>query len=120
VLFDRYPLPEARFDGRYVDGPRIAALASARPSRLLSVLGVMEARLYRRLPTIDRIILLDVEPERALARRASRQPELLTRKVDALRRASSARSHGRVVVLDANQTLAEVELDARRAVWDAL
>jgi thymidylate kinase len=119
VLFDRYPLADVRLDGRIMDGPRIATLSVDTERGLLRLVQRAEEAIYRRIPPPDLVLLLDVPPDVALARKPSRQPLAVAQKATAIRQAVTDAGPG-VVPIDAGRPQDEVLQRVKDAIWRRL
>jgi thymidylate kinase len=115
VIFDRYPLRSVKLEGRTMDGPRIQTLPSDTHDKLLDPLRRREKRIYEHLPVPDLVVLLQVSPEVALARKASQRPEAIAGKARAVLEASGAGEN--VVAIDASRPLQEVVRAVKNEVW---
>jgi thymidylate kinase len=124
VIFDRLPLERLsiRPEHRLLDGPQIrTSMDSARP--VIRRLAAVEDRMYRRVALPDHLVLLDVDPAEALARKPDHQPLVLAEKSRAASElASLAEASGRVAVhrIDANRDLDAVRSELRSRLWDVL
>lgn len=115
AVCERYPAPESW----PLVGPSAAqGVATALQSRLARLLRRWETRYYMRIARPDVMIVLRVDPERAV-RRKPEEPEdyvrargILTEQTDWAR----AGAH----VVDANRPLPEVIHDLKRIIWSAL
>jgi thymidylate kinase len=67
----------------------------------------------------DIVLMLQVNADTVLRRRPTTHPELLTRRLGAIRRIVFP-PPTRTVTIDANQPLEQVLADAKRAVWEAI
>lgn len=117
VVCDRYPIPSATLDGRYVDGPRIASLSGAERRRVLRWLSRLEGRRYRSIAPPDRLIVLDVAADQSGERKPVRDPALQARKAAAMARVPTDRH---VIHVDAGRPLDVVRRDVRAIVWAIL
>jgi len=123
VVFDRFPLTtlSGQEDLVILDGPRIRTmLPSGR--RSIRALAVREERVYSRFGVPDRLVLLDVSPSVAAARKPDHRREVIEAKVRAARElADLAERHGvRTMRIDADRALDDVSLELRKQVWDVL
>jgi thymidylate kinase len=118
VIVDRYPLPQVQLGDRFMDGPRIRTLPSAGQSRLVDRLRRAEERLYRRIPSPDHVVVLQVSPETARARKASRSPDGTAAKARGI--AEMDRSRLSVLLVDAERPLDEVVAEVKRGIWERL
>jgi len=112
VLFDRFPLPEVY---QAMDGPRIDPSWGPFCEQLARV----ERRLYQAIAPPDCLIVLQVSPEVALARKPDPTPEKVTAKSTAVR---NLQGHGtpHLTHVDADAPLEQVLLQVKRAVWSLL
>jgi thymidylate kinase len=112
VITDRYPQGE---NIHYNDGPQLH-----RSRWSPKWLRRYEARVYSlagRMPP-DLVIKLDVEPETAARRETDMSPVVIAERIAAVRQLRF--SGARVVVVDAEQPLADVLRAVRREVWQML
>ena len=115
VIADRYPQNEVHHIN---DGPKIAI--DDRDSWIRRSFSRRELALYRTMAGLpaDLIVKLMVSVEVALARKPDHQRREIERKVGIVR---DLRFEGsKVVVVDADQPLEQVLLEAKRAVWESL
>jgi thymidylate kinase len=126
VLFDRFPLTalDARPDLRVLDGPKIAAFPRTARSALLRRLAAVEERRYARLHLPDHVVVLQVEPDVALARKPDHDRAAIEAKSAAAREAAAligARlGADRVSTIDAAMPLGEVLRATEARLWDVL
>jgi thymidylate kinase len=118
VFVDRYPIPEVRLDGRFMDGPRIGTLEAVGRSHVLDRLRRAEERIYRRIPRPDHVIVLQVRAETARTRKVNRLPESVSAKAGAI--AAMDRSGLSVLDVDAERPFEEVLADVKQWVWERL
>jgi len=124
VLFDRYPVRPLTASARHqvLDGPHIASEVGTR-NALLRALSRHEDRLYARLPLPDHVVVLDVSPSVAVARKPDHDVGTVTAKTDVVRelfREAARASQLQVDRVDADQDAEAVAADVRRAVWRGL
>jgi thymidylate kinase len=123
VVFDRYPLPDVRQDGRFVDGPRIAQLGPQAGRGPLGMLRRREEATYQAIPAPDLTFLLNLPAEMAVARKATDRPEAVERKALAIERAAASvdgAGADDVVVVDATQPLDAVIRGVKSEIWRRL
>lgn len=120
VLFDRFPLEWVRLPGRAMDGPRIAGLAAASERGLLAMMRRREEALYARIQPPDLVILLVIDPQLALARKASSQRHAIEGKARAVLEAAGRATGDDVVAVDASLPLSEVVRAVESAIWRRL
>ncbi|MGE5227578.1 MAG: hypothetical protein ACM3OO_11960 [Planctomycetaceae bacterium] len=126
VLFDRFPLTavDPREDLRVLDGPKIAAFPRTARSPLLRRLAAAEERRYARFRVPDIVVVLQVEPDVALARKPDHDRAALEAKSAAAREAASliaARlGADRVSAVDATMPLADVVRTTEARLWGVL
>lgn len=120
VVFDRFPLDSVRLPERSMDGPRIAQLGSRSERGLLALLRRREEAIYARIQPPDLVILLAIEPEVALARKPSAQPEAVATKAAAVLDAARRADGSALVAVDASRPLAEVVRVVEDAIWRRL
>lgn len=117
VLLDRYPLPQVVLLDRRMDAWRLQASVRGY-GWLLNRLGQRERAIYRGMPLADGILVLQIDP--AVAR--ARKPDLgvaLDAKADALARWTATKPD-RVVVVNAADSLDAVKRAAAVALWKLL
>jgi hypothetical protein len=124
VVFDRFPLETLSGDleHRLLDGPQIESVLHgcgwfARASAAL------ETRMYRRFGLPDQLVVLQVAPEIAVARKPDHEREAIARKGRAaveLADVATATTNVRVVRVDANDSRDEVLATIAAQVWHAL
>jgi thymidylate kinase len=122
VLLDRYPLASLGSTPRLrlLDGPSI----NAKRNGLLARLAARESTMYQEFDLPDIFVLLEVDPEVAIARKPDHDIDAISEKtlgVAEMTRILEARGEWkRLHVVDANQPW-PMPLDrAREAVWSAL
>jgi thymidylate kinase len=126
VLFDRFPLTalDTREDLRVLDGPKIAAFPRAGRSPLLRRLAAAEERRYAGMRLPDHVVVLQVEPDVALARKPDHHRAAIEAKSAAAREAAAligARlGADRVSTVDAAMLLDEVLRTTKARLWDVL
>ena len=115
VVSDRWPLPQLNL----MDGPRTTwtLLTPERFSRLTRWIASAEGRAYRQITPPDVLIVLQVDPEVAVSRRAEEDPAPV--------RARNAEVNevdwdAEVAVLDASRSADSVLSRARQLVWERL
>lgn len=118
VLYDRFPLDTL------FDGPKIHLLAQGKRDRLNAVFSSLEQKLYRRFQAPPLLVVLYVPPEVSRQRKPDHRWEVITAKDLALRQwlahaNGSTRPHT-YVQLDAGRPLADVLLQLKQVVWEAL
>jgi thymidylate kinase len=133
VIYDRYPLENARIFNRTVDGPRIASLETGKASRIIKKLSRVEQELYRKIQPPQHLVILHVSPEVSQARKPEHKREQIEAKSQAMESISAAVStlnggthsgeNGRApgssdqLVIDTDQPLEKVVLLVKSAVW---
>jgi thymidylate kinase len=105
VLCDRYPLPQLE-----VDGPRT-------PVGARGLLARIERRLHAQIPGPDVVVVLQVPPEVAKARRPEADPALIESRAREILDASWGSD---VAVIDAERPRDEVLADAAAHLWASL
>jgi thymidylate kinase len=121
VVLDRFPcgtlVPHA--DGALLDGPQIAATAGPRPNRAVRLLALAEQHLYGRFAPPDSIVVLDVDPATAFARKPDHDPGVLRAKSSAAEVLSrrEGRAGPRIRTIDANQSFDRVVSDLKTELW---
>ncbi len=126
VLYDRYPLTafDPRMDLRVLDGPKIAAFPRAARSPLLRLLAAAEERRYVRFRLPDHVVVLQVDPDVALARKPDHDRAAIEAKSAAAREAAAliaARLGAeRVSTVDAAMPLGDVLRTTKARLWDVL
>lgn len=112
VVADRYPQDE---DLTYNDGPLLPRLRHA--PRWLRAFEARSYAMARRLPP-DLVIKLDVSAETAARREPDMDLPMIRKRTEALRHL--AFPGAKVVRIDADQPLAAVLREVKRAIWQAL
>jgi len=112
VVADRYPQDE---DLTYNDGPLLPRLRYA--PRWLRAFEARSYAMARRLPP-DLVIKLDVSAETAARREPDMNLPMIRKRTEALRHL--AFPGAKVVRIDADQPLAAVLREVKRAIWQAL
>ena len=126
VLFDRFPLTalDPRMDLRVLDGPKIAGFSRTTRSPLLRRLAAAEERRYARFRLPDHVVVLQVDPEVALARKPDHDRGAIEAKSAAAREAAaliaSRLGAERVSTVDAAMPLEDVLRTTKARLWDAL
>lgn len=126
VVFDRFPLEVLSTNDRHrmLDGPRICRTFGRELGPLRRGLARTEQRMYRGFGVPDYLIVLDVRPEIAVARKPDHAFDILDRKAHAAREvaALAERSGERVHVIrvNASMPLEEMILELKRKVWNVL
>jgi thymidylate kinase len=117
ALCDRYP--QAQFAGFY-DGPQLESW-SEHPSRWFRAVSAWELAAYRSAERSrpDLVVKLHVTPQVAAQRKNDRGPEDVMRRVAATRTLRFP-ADVRVVDIDATQSLDQVLLQVRRAIWEII
>jgi thymidylate kinase len=102
------------------DGPLLSSWLE-HPSRILRVLALREAEVYRAAGTYppDLVIRLVVAPEIAWRRKPERSLASLRERTEAIR-ALRFPPRTRVVEVDASQPLDRVLLEVKHAIWESL
>jgi thymidylate kinase len=125
VLFDRFPLERlsTRPDHRLFDGPQIRSVLTPPLARLPEALAGIEGRMYRRFRLPDRLVMLEVDPDVAIARKPDHLTEVLLAKCAAfadLAAVAERLPDVEVSHIDANQDPEAVLAEIKRAVWDVI
>ncbi|MGB2923919.1 MAG: hypothetical protein WBB82_01300 [Limnothrix sp.] len=118
VVCDRYP--QTQFLG-FNDGPLLGH-ENDHSSKLLKILRQWELRAYQQMTETmppDLVIKLNVTPEIALARKSDTPPDIVQRKVTAVK-ALAFPPQTTVIDINAEQPLNDVLVTAKRAVWENL
>ena len=118
IFYERYPLDAVRFDGRMIDGPKIAYLSKGNLDALGRKLAAMEEAYYRKIGLPDQIIFLKVNPEFAFARKPEHDLALLTAKARSYD--SGVSSLNVAWVIDADQPYDRVFMEVKKFLWKAL
>lgn len=117
VICDRYPQAQIMALG---DGPLMSYWVD-HPWGWLRAAARWELEAYRRLETVapDLVIKLHVTPEVSARRKRDVSLDSLARRVEVVRQVQFG-NDTRVAQVDATQSLAQVLLDTKRIVWEAL
>jgi thymidylate kinase len=123
VVLDRFPCGAlaSAAGGALLDGPRIAATLETR-NRLIAGLAKAEARLYRRFSPPESIVVLDVDPTVAAARKPDHDIVAIRAKTSVAAGLSgrAGRPGPRIVALDANRPFELVLGDVKKELWRVL
>jgi thymidylate kinase len=115
VVCDRFPLPQLTL----MDAPRLArTLPPGAPSRLGRRLASLERGYYERLALPDLLIVLRVEPEVAVARKAEEAPDFVRARSREIWEMTWQQGPARLV--DANRPAADVLATVKELVWSEL
>jgi thymidylate kinase len=119
VIFDRFPLESIQIEGHSMDGARISDRLTGHTSNaVLRWMGEREQRLYREISLPDLLVVLQISPEVASARKPDHSKEMITKKCQAV---SAIRREGLPLLeIDASRPLADVLGEIKLAVWRLL
>jgi GTPase SAR1 family protein len=118
VVYDRYPLEAVRIADRSMDGPQIASMHPHRMGPVAAALSGAEQNIYRRIRPPDHIFLLQVSPSVSAERKPDHEPEILAIKNQALQ--EMERGGLSITEINADQSLHQVLLEIKTALWDLL
>jgi thymidylate kinase len=113
---ERYPVPECHA----FSGPSVAQdRATVARSRVAARLRRIEARYYARIPAPDLLVVLEVDPDTAVARKTDEPAGYVRARAELMR---SAIDWGRytAIVIDATAPLRSVMAELRCRLWEAL
>lgn len=118
VIFDRFPFFSP------LDGPEIHLMSERKLNYLTKKLSAIERRLYQSFKYLDLLIVLDVSPEISVQRKPDHSMETILSKYDAMQRLkeelSEASSNHFWVSIDSDNSMEQVMLELKRAVWSEL
>jgi thymidylate kinase len=122
VIFDRFPLESLsrREDHRLFDGPQIPSVLPASRHPIARWLAAAEARLYRQFRLPEHVVMLEVEPDVAIARKPDHDEQVVTTKCEALGELvhlAEAEEGVHVARVDANQPADVVLREVKDVVW---
>lgn len=114
VICDRYPLAGLAT----MDCPRLQELPGLADRRLARWMSRREASFYRRIQPPDAVIVMRVDPEVAVRRRAEQDEEFVRRRAAEIRNRSWTEPG--FFVVDANQPLQQVVTEVKGRLWATL
>jgi thymidylate kinase len=115
VICDRFPIPQLTL----MDAPRIErAIGGGTPGRLAAAMSRLEQRYYRRLAPPDVLIVLRVNPEIAVGRQPSDEPDFVRRRWSEIWEVDWQALGAHVV--DASRSPAEVFSEVKSLIWAEL
>jgi thymidylate kinase len=124
VVFDRFPLTRVAEIPRHdlVDGPRIAATVDSPGGPVMRRLAAAEQRIYQGFRPPTAMVVLDVDPEVATARKPDHDHDTVAAKARVLSFVSRtlAVPGSRVRTVDADRPLDDVLHDVKTELWHAL
>jgi hypothetical protein len=125
VIFDRFPMESlsGRDDHRLFDGPQIPSVLPAPRASVTQKLASAEARLYRHFRLPEHLLMLEVDPEIAIARKPDHLPEVVNAKCEALGELADlaeAAAGLSVARIDANQPADAVLRNVKDVLWHVL
>jgi thymidylate kinase len=114
VICDRFPLAQLTL----MDAPRIERALEGSPGRLAAAMSRLEQRYYRRLAPPDVLIVLRVDPEIAVRRQPSDEPDFVRRRWREIWDVDW-QAHG-ANVIDASRSPADVLSEIKSLLWSEL
>ena len=112
VICDRFPLPQLTL----MDAPQIErAIGGGAADRLAAAMSRLEQRYYRRLAPPDVLIVLRVDPEIAVRRQPSDEPDFVRRRWSEIWEVDWGALGAHVI--DAGRSEAEVLSEVKSLVW---
>ena len=114
VISDRFPLSSIRS----MDAPRTRSVQGVERRRLARWLIARETAFYERIGGPDLLLVLKVDPDVAVRRRAEQDPEFVRTRANEVWQTNWDIPN--CVVIDANEPIADVHAAVRRAVWSKL
>jgi len=115
VVCDRYPVPEVKL----MDGPQSDRVnKTGQTNRLVESLIQSEKRYYQQMMPPDLLIVLRIDPEIAVQRRADEEAAFIRARCREIWEIGWG--HTRAHVIDASRSIAEVLSDMKSLVWTHL
>jgi len=118
VLYDRYPMEEIRVLSRSMDGPRIVPKATGFLGSRIVKMAQEEREIYERILPPDFTIFLQATEEVLKRRKPEHDPENISEKARAVDR--DLQDGLDLLVIQADQPLKRVILEAQKAIWEWL
>lgn len=113
VLTDRFPLKEFRSMKEPMDGPRLIQY-STKISRFFSN---VEYNYYDRIKISDKLFILQVNIDELRRRKTDLDISIHQRKAKAV---NAIKGNDHVVLIDANNSYTDVQLELKRKIWEFL
>jgi thymidylate kinase len=114
AICERYPIPQ----NRALVGPSIPELIGSEPTLLRRLLRDAESRCYARMLPPDLLLVLQLDPELAVARKVDEPADYVRTRARVIWETDWSRTLAHVI--DASRPLADVVQDLKARVWSVL